>query len=104
MPRPAPSIWYLWPLFTAIPFVLGPLLAHTHLVAPFRGFLIFVASALPALVAIGFGAYLVLTGNSGKGLVCVMVGALPVAALASGLATGRKYPRINDITTNVDLS
>lgn len=102
VPKPAPSLWYLLPVLALVPFVVGPLLAHFHAVAPFKGFLVFVAALVPALLSVLFGAYLVLTGNSGKGLVCVMIGAVPIAAVVSGLAGARKFPRINDISTNLD--
>ncbi len=101
-PKPAPGLWYLLPLLAVVPFVVGPLLAHFHVVAPFKGFVTFAASVVPAVLAVLFGAYLVLTGNSGKGLVCVMVGAIPIATVASGIAGARKYPRINDISTNLE--
>lgn len=101
-PKPAPNLWYLLPLLAVVPFVVGPLLAHFHVVAPFKGFVTFAASLIPALLSVLFGAYLVLTGNSGKGMVCVMIGAVPIATVASGLAGARKFPRINDISTNLD--
>ncbi len=102
MVKPAPSIWYVWPLLAMLPFLIGPLLAHFHVVVPIKGFLTFAASVVPALISLVLGVYLVLSGNGSKGLVCVLVGAVPIAAVAAGIANGRKFPRINDISTNLD--
>ncbi len=102
MVKPAPSIWYIWPILAMLPFLIGPLLAHFHVVAPIKGFLTFAASVVPALISLALGVYLLLSGNGNKGLVCVLVGAVPVAVVAAGIAGGRRFPRINDISTNLD--
>ncbi len=102
MPKFLANIWYLPPLLTVLPMVIGPLVAHFHVVPPFKGFMTFVASLLPAMISVVIGLILVLTGAGGKGLTCLMVGALPIAAVLVSMAQGRHFPRINDIATNLD--
>ena len=95
-------VWTLSLALTALLFVGGPLLARLHAVPPIAGFLLFAASALPALVAVVGGAVLWISGERGRAAVTALVGLAPLATMALGLAKSRNLPTINDISTNLD--
>lgn len=83
-------------------FVVGPLLARFGVVKPLHGFLIFVLSALFALLAILSGLWLGLAKGQKQALVGVALALVPLAVLGKGVLAGSKVPRINDITTDLD--
>jgi len=95
-------LWYLPVLVTALPFVFGPLLARLHVIAPLHGFLFFAAAVVPAVVTLILGMYLTIKGQQPRGAVALITAALPLIAVASGLLRARQFPRINDISTNLD--
>ena len=86
---------------------LGPGLAHAGIVRPFTGFLLFLTSALEALLAVVFAAVAfratgVARGLGGRGLAWLgfALGTAVLAGVVQAASAGRGLPRINDITTN----
>jgi uncharacterized protein (DUF1499 family) len=95
--------WFLLPVsLTVLLFVASPLLARLHVVTPLHGFLAFVASVLPGIVAVALGLYLIAGGARDKGALCLIVGLAPLVVIGFGIARARQLPTINDITTNLD--
>ncbi|MCX6111020.1 MAG: DUF1499 domain-containing protein [Proteobacteria bacterium] len=96
------NAWSIPLLLTAILIILGPLLAHLHMVAPIVGFLTFAVSLVPGLIAVFFGIYLLYHGHQQRGLMSLLIGLVPLAVIAFALVQSRDKPRINDISTNLD--
>lgn len=81
-----------------VTFVAGPALAHFELVAPLTGFLLFDLGGLLGIVAVVFGVVGALRGRGvGAGLI---LGALLTVAFLAVALPARKYPAINDISTD----
>lgn len=94
--------WYLLPVLAAVAFASGPLLVHLGAVNPLVGLMITTASALVGLASTIYGLRLAFKGASSQGLVCVLVGVLPLAFIGNGILSGRKVPRLNDVSTDLD--
>lgn len=80
----------------------GPLIAHLEWVSPFRGFLMFLLGLL--LVGASFGAAVV-SGilNRGRFDSAVLLSSMAIVlVIVALLISTRQYPRINDITTDLE--
>src|SRR5574337_1165599 len=81
-----------------VAFVSGPLLAHVDLVPPMVGFGLFGVGGLLGLSALVTGILATLRGGGlSSGLAA---GAMVTAIFLTVAAPGRKFPPINDITTD----
>jgi uncharacterized protein (DUF1499 family) len=85
-------------------YAVGPLLANVRLVSPLAGFNIFLAGFAMGTLGLLIGVAAAVHGGVGAqnplalpGLVLCALLVLPVAGMA---LRGRKFPPINDITTN----
>ena len=98
-------------ILAAVLAVVGILGAHFYFVEPFLGFQIFVLGFLLSLVGFVFGAIGIVATRSPRrtpvrpravfGTVVNLIVAVPVILIILG---SRKYPAINDITTDFDNS
>lgn len=86
---------------TGILFLTGPLLAHFHIVPALAGFGIFALSVLMGLLSLIGGILLVKAGQIQSGVLVFSVGALPVILTGYSAATAGSYPRINDVSTDL---
>jgi uncharacterized protein (DUF1499 family) len=90
-------------VFTALMFVIGPVLAHFQVVAPLAGFVAFGLAGLIALIVTVIGLIAVIRGPSAnrqlawRGLLPALVVVVVFVALASRRGN---VPPINDITTD----
>jgi uncharacterized protein (DUF1499 family) len=82
--------------------LIGPALAYVRLVPPLTGFMIFASSGLLGLIAVLWGIVGLLRRQGRPALVGLLLGLVPVAGLTALGMTGTGYPRINDITTDLD--
>src|SRR4051794_10632693 len=94
--------WPLWISIAALTiYLLGGVLAHFGVVPPFRGLGISVLGAFVALPALIIGVIFAIRAPA---LVTVLAAVAPMVPLAilipSMLIAGRKYPRMNDVTTD----
>lgn len=81
-------------------FVSGPLLAHWGLVSAMMGFGLFAVGGLLGIGALATGALTALRGGGiGGGLAA---GAVVTAVFLTLAVAGRKFPPINDITTDTE--
>ncbi len=102
--QPTSSAWWFG-LLSAASFTGGPLIAHTELVSPLAGFLLFALGGLLSLAGVLAGLWgLVLAkrqprAHTGRGLAA---SATVLAAFGALASPGRQYPRINDITTDFE--
>jgi uncharacterized protein (DUF1499 family) len=81
----------------ALAFVVGPILAHVHALPALGGFVLFGLGGLLGLIALIVAAVGAARGGVGAGLALGTVVTIAFFAIA---LPGRKYPRINDITTD----
>ena len=82
----------------AVLFVVGPVLAHSGILPALGGFMLFGLGGLLGLIALVLGLIGTVRGaGAGRGL--AIGGAVSVIFLATALP-GRKFPPINDITTD----
>lgn len=87
-------------LVTLVAFVGGPFLAHFGIVSPMAGFGLFGLGGLLGIVAALAGVASALHGGgAGIGL---WTGVCVTAVFVILAASGRRYPPINDITTDMD--
>jgi hypothetical protein len=89
-------------LVAALLFVLGPLAAHFGLVPSQVGFIAFVASLVPALIALVIALKLVSGRHYKAALPSLIVGLGIPGVILSGVLGARGVPPINDISTNLD--
>lgn len=82
--------------------IAGPSLAYLGVVPAMTGFMIFLASGLFGLIAVLWGTAALLRKQGSRALVSLLLGLVPVAALTSLGLAGRAYPRINDISTDLE--
>jgi len=82
-----------------VAFVVGPLLAHFRVVPAMVGFLVFDLGGLLGAVALVVAVVARLRGAGGAGM-GLALGGLILIAFVMIASPGRKYPRINDITTD----
>lgn len=94
--------WYLPAVLALAAFAGGPLLVQARLLAPMQGFLLFALSGLLGAVSLLWGLRMVGLKEAHKATILVAVGLVPLLALGSGVYGGRKVPRINDISTDLD--
>jgi uncharacterized protein (DUF1499 family) len=81
-----------------IAFILGPFLAHFRVVPPLGGFLLFDLGGLLGLIALVIGIVAAVRGAGlGRGLI---LGAIISVAFLAIAVPSRKFPPINDITTD----
>lgn len=83
---------------------LSPALAHVGVLPPLTAFRMWVASVLPALVAIVLAllALLLKRGDTSMSLAALVLALIPVLILVSLVRSGSRVPRINDITTDLE--
>lgn len=96
------NAWSIPFLLAAVLLIVGPALAHLHVIAPIVGFMTFAVALIPGLIAVFFGIYLIYRGDKQRGWLSLVVGLVPLAIIASALVMSRDLPRINDISTNLD--
>jgi Protein of unknown function (DUF1499) len=82
--------------------VLGPALAHLRVVPPLVGFSIFTLSGIFGVVAVLLGAVGLLRKRGRRPRVGLLLGLVPIACLLVPALAGRKYPPINDISTDLE--
>lgn len=80
----------------------GPALAHFELIPPLYGLGIFVAGGLPGIVAVLWGCVAFVRRRERVAMLSLTLGLLPVLAIAIPAAGSRDYPRINDISTDLE--
>lgn len=82
----------------------GPLAAHGSIVAPLIGFGVMVIGLLLAVISLVTGIVAVIAGGGGAAARAMLPGLIVVGAIGLVLTAGGggAYPRINDITTDVD--
>lgn len=83
-----------------IAFVLGPLVAHFRIVPALIGFIVFDLGGLLGLAALVTGIVALVRGGAGAGRTGLALGAIVTIAFLSIALPGRKFPPINDITTD----
>lgn len=86
-------------------FGLGVGLSHLRLIPPLAGFGMFTLSGVLGLTVLAGVAFARLRGTSVSPLhdvVIVFVCLIPVVFLVSGASRVARYPRINDVTTDLD--
>ncbi len=93
---------YLLPVLAAAAFVGGPALVHLGAVNPLVGLQLTAVSALLGLGSTLYGLRLAFKGASRQGVICVLVGVVPLAFIGNGILGGRKVPRLNDVSTDLD--
>lgn len=81
--------------------VLGPALAHLRVVPPLVGFQIFTFAGIFGVIAVVLGAVGILRKRGHRPRIGLLLGLVPIACLLVPAAAGRKYPRINDISTDL---
>lgn len=84
-----------------VALVLGPALAYVRLVPPMAGLLIFAASAPLGLVATAWAVWACITRGVTPAMWVGTAGIIPVAILAIAAVPAFRFPRINDISTDV---
>lgn len=88
-------------ILTAALFVLGPLLAHFHMLPAMAGFSLFLFSILMGVVCLITSLLSVKAKQVQTGVMLLSVGALPVILVSYSLATSGHHPRINDVSTDL---
>lgn len=94
--------WYLPLALSLAGFAFGPLLAHLRVISPLTGFIAFAASAVPGALALIVGIYLLAGKDKKRGLSSLIFGLVPLLVIGIEIVKARNYPRINDVTTNLD--
>lgn len=82
-------------------YAVGPLLANIRATAPMTGFSIFLGGAAVGALGLVLGIVAVIRAPDHAALTAVGLCALIVLPVAGMALWGRRYPPINDITTNV---
>lgn len=88
----------------AAQIVLAPALAYLGVLPPLRAFQMWIFAALPGLAAIATA----LTGLLLRRIplpvaaAAIVLGAVPLVVVGSIVRAGRRVPRINDVTTDLD--
>ncbi len=82
--------------------ILGPVLAHLRVVPPLVGFSIFTVSGIFGAVAVLLGVVGLVRKRGRRPRVGLLLGLVPIACLLVPALAGRKYPAINDISTDLD--
>lgn len=82
--------------------VLGPAAATFELLGPMVGFLIYLGGGALGLVAMIWGVVAKRRGRARGGALAVLLGGLPLLAVAipAAVSMTRGYPRINDVSTD----
>jgi uncharacterized protein (DUF1499 family) len=84
----------------AVAYVVGPLAAHFSILPARVGFLLFALGGLIALVASGFAFVALLRGAGASALASAIPGLVVAFWFLITAAGARRYPPINDITTD----
>ncbi|WP_428263299.1 DUF1499 domain-containing protein [Haliangium sp.] len=82
--------------------ISGPLLSYLNAVPPLVGFGIYALGGVFGLVALIWGLIATVRKSGRQPLVSALVGLGCVAAVAVPAVAGRDYPRINDISTDLE--
>lgn len=84
--------------------VLAPALAHFGVLPPLVAFRLWLASALPGLVAIAIGtlALALRKDSSAAAIVAIVLGLVPVLIVGSLARKSRSVPLVNDVTTDLE--
>ena len=93
--------FYVPSLITICLLFWGPILAHFGMISGLAGMLIAGTSVLTGIVTVCFGFYWVVKSATAPGMVSLAGGLLPIVLAAHMMYTNRGYPRINDISTNL---
>lgn len=88
-------------ILTAALFILGPLLAHFHILPAIAGFGLFALSILLGVVCLIGSVSAVKSKKIQTGVMLLSVGLLPVILVSYSMATGGSHPPINDVTTDI---
>lgn len=84
--------------------VIAPALAHFGLLRPMPAFMLWLASVLPGLAGLATGvlALVLRRGTPMTNLGAIALSLLPVILLGSIILSGRRTPRINDVSTDLE--
>jgi uncharacterized protein (DUF1499 family) len=82
--------------------VLGPLLAHLHVLPPLRGLMLFGIGALIGLLGIVAGIIRVLRGGAKPGTVAIGLGLLAMLLVLFPAFSAGRIPPINDVSTDLE--
>lgn len=82
-------------------FASGSALAWLRIVPPMTGFGMFALGCLLGVVVTIVGIVAILMGKTGPVVALWFLGAIPAGFLVYGMVSGRNYPLINDISTDV---
>lgn len=96
------SFLYIPAVLAALLFVVPPLLAHAGIIPPFVGFLVWIGSLVPAIIALVVGLKMLTSKQPALGLISIVVGLIPTSVIAYGMIASRRFPPVNDITTNLE--
>ncbi len=84
-------------------FIIGPLLSHYEILTPFQGFKLFGCGLLMCLLAfIGLCVVGIWLHNLRQILLYAVLSLVPIILAVVFLVQARKFPPINDITTDLD--
>lgn len=90
-------------------FIVGPIVSHFGVVAPFLGFQMFLFGFLLSILAVLLGAIALIFSRGPRGQAVrpraafgVVVGLIIVAIVGIRIMRSSKYPPINDITTDFE--
>ena len=90
-------------IVTAADVVLAPAFAHFGVLAPLRAFMLWLASALPGLIAVVLGVITLATGGgAARGVPAIALGATGLAVVGLLISGARGAPRLNDVSTDLE--
>jgi len=82
-------------------FLLGPLLAHFHIIPALAGFGMFILSAVVGLLCIIASIGAIKRKDLQSGVLLFSIGALPIFIIGYTLSTNGAHPPINDVSTDL---
>lgn len=89
-------------ILTAALFLLGPILAHFHILPALAGFGMFALSAVAGLLCITGSIALIKQKELQSGVLYFSIGVLPILIIGYTLSSNGSHPSINDISTDLE--
>lgn len=88
-------------ILTTILFLMGPILAHFHIIPALAGFGMFVGSAVVGILCLIASIAAIKRKELQSGVLLFSIGALPLFIIGYTLSTNGTHPPINDISTDL---
>ena len=88
-------------ILTVLLFVMGPILAHFHVIPALVGFGMFALSAVTGILCIICGIVSIKRKELQSGVLLFSIGAIPISIIGYTLSSNGTHPPINDVSTDL---